>query len=154
MSAVFASSSRLRAMQEIDLPIIIEIEQAAYPFPWTLQIFRDCLRVGYKARVLERDDDIIGYGIMSTGAQEAHILNLCIHPNLQRCGYGQRLLNHLLALARQQNTQTVFLEVRPSNPAAIHLYLKTGFNQIGMRKGYYPNGKQGREDAVIMAKEL
>lgn len=154
MSAVIATSTRLRSMQTIDLPRVMEIETLAYPFPWTLQIFTDCLRVGYTARVLEIDSHLIGYGIMSVGAGEAHILNLCVDPNQQCCGYGQRILKHLLTLAKQQKIKTVFLEVRPSNQVAINLYYKMGFNQIGIRKNYYPNGDKGHENAFMFALEL
>ena len=90
---------------------------------------------------------------MSTGASEAHILNLCIGQNFRRRGLGQELLSHMLGLAKQKDVSTVFLEVRPSNEIAIALYDKMGFNQIGIRHDYYP-AKVGREDAVILAKSL
>ena len=92
MSAVLVFRTRLRPMQEDDLATVLEIETAAYPLPWTKQIFRDCLHVGYNAWVLELDDQIVGYGLMSIAAGEAHILNLCVHPHLQRCGYGGQIL--------------------------------------------------------------
>jgi ribosomal-protein-alanine N-acetyltransferase len=154
MSAVLAPNILLRTILPEDLPAIIEIEQAAYSHPWSLKIFEDCLQVGYTTCLLELDDYIVGYGLMSVGAQEAHILNLCVHPNFQRCGYGRSLLKQLLNLARQQQVNTVFLDVRPSNYAALTLYYQIGFNQIGHRKNYYPNGKRGREDALIFALEL
>ena len=154
MSAVLAPSIQLRPMQEADLPSVMEIEKAAYNFPWTQSIFKDCLRVGYSAIVLEIYDSIVGYGIISVAVGEAHILNLCIHPELQRCGYGRRILKRLLAIAQQKGAQSVFLEVRPSNQAAILLYHKMGFNQIGVRKKYYLYGDKGREDGLIFALEL
>lgn len=153
MSAVLVPCPQLRPMQEADLPRVIEIERAAYPFPWTLRLFHDCLRVDYNAKVLELEL-MIGYGIMSVAAGEAQILNLCIHPDWQACGYGRQILEHLLDIARQKEVISVFLEVRSSNETAIHLYHKTGFNQIGVRNGYYPNGDKGREDAHIMAMDL
>ena len=143
----------LRPMQENDLPKVMQIEKAAYPFPWTLRLFKDCLQVGYTASVLELEH-LIAYGLMSIAADEAQILNLCVHPDWQTCGYGRYLLKHLLKLAKQKRAKSVFLEVRPSNEAAIHLYHQTGFNQIGVRKRYYPNGDKGREDALIFAMEL
>jgi len=79
---------------------VMAIERAAYEFPWTEGIFRDCLRVGYCCWVLEEAGRLRGYGIMSVGAGEAHLLNLCIAPEAQRRGLGRRLLRHLLALAR------------------------------------------------------
>ena len=90
---------------------------------------------------------------MSTGASEAHILNLCIAQDYRRRGLGQRLLEHMLDAAKLSNVGTVFLEVRPSNDGAIALYDKMGFNQIGTRRDYYP-AKVGREDAIILAISL
>lgn len=140
-------------MREDDVDAIMEIERRAYPFPWTHGIFRDCLRAGYPSWVLHRDGDIIGYGVLSIAADEAHVLNLCIDPDQQGAGHGRRLLHSLLKLARGHGAQRVFLEVRPSNPNAIALYFDEGFNEIGRRPRYYP-AKQGREDAIVMAIEL
>jgi [ribosomal protein S18]-alanine N-acetyltransferase len=138
-------------MQDRDLSTVMAIETAAYSFPWTLQNFKDSLQVGYRAKVLELDDHLIGYGLMSIGAGEANILNLCVHPNHQRYGHGRRILKHLLALAKQEEVTTVFLEVRASNHAAIQLYLQTGFNQVGIRKGYYTKDQNQKEDGLILA---
>jgi len=148
MRAVF------RPMQHTDLATVMEIETIAYPFPWTLQNFKDRLRTGYIAKVLELDNELTGYGIMSVAADEAQILNICVHPNQQRRGYGQQILKHLLELASFQAAKSVFLEVRISNQAAINLYHKNGFNQIALCKGYYPNDNKGREDALIFALEI
>jgi len=140
-------------MSSKDLDAIMEIETAIYDFPWTRQIFADCLRVGYICYVCEVADEIAGYCIMSTGASEAHVLNLCIARRFRRLGMGKQLLSHLLHLAQQRHVGTVFLEVRPSNHAALALYDAMGFNQIGTRTDYYP-AKRGREDAVILAKSF
>ncbi|MEO5961873.1 MAG: ribosomal-protein-alanine N-acetyltransferase, partial [Thermomonas sp.] len=79
MSAVRAADSptqaSLRPMRETDLDLIMQIEETAYPFPWTRGIFRDCLRAGYSMWVQERDGGIIGYGVLSIAADEAHVLN-------------------------------------------------------------------------------
>jgi ribosomal-protein-alanine N-acetyltransferase len=143
----------LRAMRETDLDRVLEIELRAYPFPWTHGIFRDCLRAGYGCWVLEQSDRIIGYGILSVAADEAHVLNVCVAPNAQGRGHGRRLVLRLLDLARWHRAERVFLEVRPSNPRAIALYHDLGFNEIGRRPGYYP-AANGREDALVMAIEL
>jgi len=90
---------------------------------------------------------------MSVAADEAHVLNLCIDPQMQGAGHGRRLLRALLKIVRGHGAQRVFLEVRPSNPNAIALYDDEGFNEIGRRPRYYP-AKQGREDAIVMAIEL
>jgi len=154
MSAVLKSPpAYLRRMSRDDLDDVMEIETHIYDFPWTRQIFADCLRVGYMCYVSEVEGDVAGYCIMSTGASEAHVLNLCIAQRFQRLGLGEQLLSCLLQQAQRRQVGTVFLEVRPSNNAALSLYDKMGFNQIGTRTDYYP-AKFGREDAVILAKSL
>lgn len=154
MSAVIESPPYfLRPMTKEDLDDIMSIENVIYDYPWTRQIFRDCLRVGYLCQVVEVSGEIAGYCIMSVGAAEAHVLNLCIAANFRRIGLGQKLLSHMLVMAKHRSVGTVFLEVRPSNEAALTLYDKLGFNQIGTRNDYYP-AKVGREDAVILAKTL
>jgi ribosomal-protein-alanine N-acetyltransferase len=140
-------------MVEDDLPGIMRTEQAAYQFPWTDTIFRDCLRVGYCCWIVECDDEIIAHGVMSVAAGESHILNLCVHPDSQNTGLGKDLLNHLMEISRQHGAEMVFLEVRPSNEAAIRLYMGAGFDEIGIRNNYYPS-ESGREDALIMARNL
>ena len=142
-----------RPMQPDDLEAVAAIELAAYPFPWTHGIFSDCLKAGYDCWVLARPGEIIGYGILSAAAREAHILNVCVAPSEQRKGYGRRIVLRLIDLARWHRAERVFLEVRPSNPRAITLYDAMGFNEIGRRPNYYP-AKRSREDAIVMAMEL
>jgi ribosomal-protein-alanine N-acetyltransferase len=141
-------------MRDDDLDAVMDIERRAYPFPWTRGIFRDCLRAGYPALVLDAGGGTLAaYGLLSVAAGEAHILNVCTDPALPRQGLGRRLLRALLLQARGRGAQRVFLEVRPSNPAAIALYHAEGFNEIGRRPRYYP-AASGREDAIVMALEL
>jgi len=140
-------------MREEDLDQVVGIEQLAYPYPWTRGIFEDCLRVGYSCWVLATAGEVAGYAVMSVAVGESHILNLCVRPDLQRRGHGRRLLAHLIALARRRHADTALLEVRPSNRAALGLYRAAGFNEVGMRRGYYP-GVKGREDALILALAL
>lgn len=143
----------LRPMKPDDLDDVARIEAAAYEFPWTQGIFRDCLRASYGCWVLAHHMDVVGYGVISVAAGEAHILNVCIAPEEQRKGHGRRLMLRLIDLARWHKAQRIFLEVRPSNPRAIGLYDDLGFNEIGRRPTYYP-ARQGREDAIVMAMEL
>jgi len=143
----------IRDMIPADVARVMQIELAAYPFPWSDGIFRDCLRVGYVCCVVEIDDIVVGYGIMSTGAGEAHILNLCVAEEWRNRGLGAQLLGHLLEFARSLGVIEAFLEVRPSNTAAIRLYQSEGFSQIGVRRGYY-QAVGGREDAVVLRRTL
>lgn len=149
----FSHSPRLRLMVPADVDAVMAIEQAAYEFPWTEGILRDCLRVGYSCWVLEHWDRIEGYLILSVAAGEAHLLNLCVHPRCRRQGHGRRLLEHALDVATRLGADTLYLEVRVSNDAAIALYRGHGFNEIGIRHDYYP-ARNGREDALVMARVL
>lgn len=142
-----------RRMTEQDLHAIVDIERRSYQFPWTRNIFHDCLRHGHSAWVLETEQGIIGYGVMTVLVQECHILNLCVDPDYRGKGKGRRLLEELLIIARVHEADSAFLEVRTSNFQALALYLSEGFREIGTRRNYYPS-QLGREDAVILAKRL
>jgi len=154
MSAVIReSTASFRPMDEQDLTAVLAIEGMAYEFPWSRIIFRDCLRVGYCCWVMERDEIIDGYSVMSVAVGECHILNLCVNPGCHGRGYGAVLLEFMLDIARKHQADTAFLEVRPSNEAAKRLYRQAGFDEVGLRRNYYP-ARFGREDAIIMARSL
>jgi ribosomal-protein-alanine N-acetyltransferase len=139
----------IRPMVETDVGGVVALERASYQFPWSEGIFRDCLRVGYICRVVMSGNRLIGYGVMSVGAGEAHILNLCIDMASRCQGIGRRLLDYLIDRGAVAGMSEAFLEVRPSNTAAIRLYLSLGFEQVGMRRGYY-QAIGGREDAAVL----
>jgi ribosomal-protein-alanine N-acetyltransferase len=139
----------IRPMRASDVAEVVAIERASYQFPWSEGIFRDCLRVGYLCRVVTVERQVLAYGVMSFGAGEAHILNLCVSEAYRCRGVGKRLLGALVERAAAAGMAEAFLEVRPSNTAAIRLYLALGFEQVGMRRGYY-QAVGGREDAAVL----
>ena len=143
----------IRPMTEADVSGVVALERASYQFPWSEGIFRDCLRVGYVCRVVTSANRLIGYGVMSVGAGEAHILNLCVDSGFRCQGIGRRMLDYLLDRGATAGMTEAFLEVRPSNTAAIRLYLSLGFDQVGMRRGYY-QAVGGREDAAVLKLSL
>jgi [ribosomal protein S18]-alanine N-acetyltransferase len=143
----------IRDMGFDDVAAVAALEQQSYAFPWSDAIFRDCLRAGYSCWVAELDHLCIGYAIMSTGAGEAHVLNICVSEVFRCRGIGSQLLEHLLEFAKGLGVVDMFLEVRPSNTVAIRLYQSRGFAQIGVRRGYY-QAAGGREDAVVLRKVL
>ncbi len=149
MVAVVKPRLEIRAMARSDLDAVMEIEIDAYDFPWTRGIFSDCLRVGYCCRVILVDDAVGGYAVISMGAGEAHLLNLCIAECQRGNGLGRLMLEHLVDETRVAGMQRLFLEVRPSNHVAIGLYQSNGFKVIGRRPAYYPTF-EGREDAMVM----
>jgi ribosomal-protein-alanine N-acetyltransferase len=153
VAAVVKPVIQVRAMRNEDLSRVGELENASYDFPWSQGVFADCLRAGHPCWVLCVDALVAGYGILSTGADEAHILNICIAPDYRGQGLGRHLLRRLLDIARWNGAERVFLEVRPSNPLAKSLYESLGFKEIGRRPRYYP-AKNGREDAIVMVLEL
>jgi len=144
---------RMRPMEDGDMVAVLAVERAGYPHPWTEGNFRDCLSAGYCCWVLEQEGEIIGHGVRSVAVGEAHVLNVCVRPDRQGRGLGRRILDRLLRLAREHAADTAFLEVRASNTVAQRLYESAGFNEIGLRRNYYPAHK-GREDAVVYAKAL
>ena len=143
----------IRSMRSSDIAEVVTIERASYQFPWSEGIFRDCLRVGYVCRVITVGRQVMAYGVMSLGAGEAHILNLCVGEAYRCRGVGRRLLSSLIERATAAGMGDAFLEVRPSNTAAIRLYLALGFEQVGMRRGYY-QAVNGREDAAVLRRAL
>jgi len=143
----------MRKMTSFDLIPVISIENEAYAFPWSKGIFSDCLSSDYHCFVYEVDDSVLGYIIFSIVLDELHLLNICISPMIKNQGYGQSMLNWLISNAKDYNCKTIYLEVRASNHAAIYLYEKTGFNEVGLRPNYYP-AKKGKEDALLFAFEI
>jgi ribosomal-protein-alanine N-acetyltransferase len=154
MSAQPKPSWRIAPMHHTHLEQVHRIEQRAYEFPWSEGIFRDCLRAGYSAWVVTDAGGVIsGYGLMTLAVGEAHVLNLCVDPSAQRQGLGRMLLEHLLKIARAAHMTIVLLEVRRSNKVGLRLYDSSGFQRLGVRKGYYP-ARNGREDALILGYDI
>ena len=145
---------KIRRMNVSDLSSVLAIEEKNYNFPWTQNIFLDCMRaLNYRCWVCEEGDgSVIGYCIVSIAASEAHIMNLCVDPEAQGLGAGRKMLEHMIDKARHA-AEKIFLEVRPSNHRAIKLYKNLGFTEIGIRKNYYP-ALNGREDALMLALDL
>lgn len=144
---------RFRKMSKADLPRILEIEGQGYNYPWKEPIFHDCLNAAhYDCWVCgDTDRQISAFCIVSTAVGEATVLNLCIDPVVRKQGLGRKFMQHVIDVARARNAESVFLEVRPSNKAGIALYESMGFNEVGVRPGYYKAENGEREDAIMMA---
>jgi [ribosomal protein S18]-alanine N-acetyltransferase len=153
-SVEFDAAIAIRAMREADLSAVLRVERAAYDYPWSERVFRDCLRVGYRCWLLAEADCIHGHLILSIAAGEAHVLNLCVEPVARGRGHARRLLTFGLQQSARAGADSVFLEVRPSNHVAIALYESIGFNEIGVRPNYYPAAHGRREAAMVMARPL
>jgi ribosomal-protein-alanine N-acetyltransferase len=149
MSAVPRSVPWAQPMSARDVEPVIAIEAAIYEFPWTPGNFRDSLAAGYSCWTYRQDDALIGYAVMMLAPGEAHLLNLSVAAARQREGHGSALLRHLMKVAREYGARALLLEVRPSNLGARQLYAGFGFEQVGVRRGYYP-ARHGREDALLL----
>ena len=149
ITAIHEAPIFLRTMSHEDLSLVSDIERRSYEFPWSHGVFRDCLLAGYQCVVLERNSDVAGYSVLSIAAGEAHILNICVDPDFRSMGYGEQLLDEVLFRTRTTSVREIFLEVRPSNHAALNLYRSVGFDEVGVRPSYY-QAQRGREDAVIL----
>jgi len=153
MSAVLRPDFRFEPMNEGDLLRVLAIEERIYAFPWTLGNFRDSLRAGYDCWVYRNGKELLAYAVLVLAADEAHLLNLSVAAHAQSRGHGGRLLGNVIALARERGARVLFLEVRPSNDAGKRLYAGHGFQQVGVRRAYYP-AHRGREDALVLSLTL
>jgi ribosomal-protein-alanine N-acetyltransferase len=140
-------------MTEADLDEVLQVEFRAYAFPWSRGIFRDCLKSGYDCRVLCIGRHVVGHSVLTSAAGEAHLLNVCIRRDQQGQGLGRLFVRHALKRAAMLGATVLYLEVRPTNRIARRLYESLGFVEVGVRKDYYPS-EQGREDALVLARQL
>lgn len=143
----------LRKIFQSDINQILVIEKSVHVSPWTEQTFKVCLQSDYPGFVLELNQTIVGFIIMSMGLEECHILNLAVARDYHHQGYGMQLMQHALKYAQSFSIQMAYLEVRRSNSRAIALYKKLQFHLVGERKDYYQT-VSGPEDALVFAKNL
>ncbi|WP_373000988.1 ribosomal protein S18-alanine N-acetyltransferase [Marinobacter sp.] len=139
----------LRPLAPEDVPAVLDIERQGYSHPWSESVFLDCFKDSYRLWAACHGGLLVGYAVVAYMVDEAHLLNICVHPSARGEGVGRHLLRHVLATAAHEGMSQLLLEVRASNDAAITLYENEGFQEIGQRPGYYPDAN-GREDARVM----
>lgn len=144
---------KMRAMRASDLDAVMAIERVNFPFPWSEGNFKDSMNSGYICLVMEQANQVVGYAVLMMVLDEAHLLNISVDKSYQGKGWGRYLLVHMMDVGREKGGLNMFLEVRPSNHSALGLYESMGFNEMGVRPGYYP-AHNGREDAVLMGMAL
>ena len=149
MSAVPVPQLQYRRMRAADLSEVASLEKSLYAFPWSLGNFRDSVNAGYDCWVVTSGEAVIGYSVLMIALDEAHLLNFAVAAEWQNQGIGRAFLAHMVQVAKQAGCLIVYLEVRPSNLSARHLYRTAGFQQIAIRPDYYP-AASGREDALFL----
>lgn len=147
-------AAALLPMLSTDLREVVALEAAAQSFPWTLKNFEDALAAGYEAWVLRSEEGLLGFSIAMLAPDVTHLLVIAVARDVQRRGVGRQLLEHVTQLARAAGAEGVVLEVRPSNQTALAFYHAESFEQIGVRRDYYPAAKGQREDALILKKSF
>ncbi|WP_043517515.1 bifunctional tRNA (adenosine(37)-N6)-threonylcarbamoyltransferase complex dimerization subunit type 1 TsaB/ribosomal protein alanine acetyltransferase RimI [Achromobacter arsenitoxydans] len=141
-------------LTQADLDEVVALEAHVQSFPWTRRNFSDALEAGYGAWTLRRDGKLAGFCIVMFAPDVAHLLVIAVARHLHRQGLGGVLLEWCERQARERGLEGLLLEVRPSNASAISFYKRHGYLQIGLRRGYYPAEKGGREDAIVMQKRF
>ncbi len=141
-------------MTDADLDEVVALEAHVQAFPWTRGNFADALAAGYGAWALRREGKLAGFCVLMFAPDVAHLLVIAVAKPLHRQGLGGLLLDWCEQQARERGMEGVLLEVRPSNESAISFYKRHGYLQIGVRRGYYPAEKGGREDALVMQKRF
>lgn len=130
---------------------IFELERLCFASPWPPEVlYEDICISKHHYFVIKENDKIVGYAGMWLILDEAHINNICVHPDYRCRGYGKMLVHHLIKEAYRNDADSITLEVRISNDTAISLYKSYGFEIEGIRKGYY---QDNHEDAIIMWKQ-
>ncbi len=141
-------------MLESDISEVTNIEQQANRFPWSRKHFESSLKAGHNAWVFSNEqNEILGFTIVQHILDEMHLLNICVKPAAQGKGYGREILNHIIEFSTSLSANIILLEVRRTNLKAQQLYLNSGFNEMSVRKNYYPS-ENGSEDAILMGMDL
>jgi ribosomal-protein-alanine N-acetyltransferase len=163
----------LEAMQEKDIPEVVEIEKICFALPWPASAYRRELQNTSSTRyvvvrhnrqegeeepeipdpdsiLLSGASPVVGYAGLWMMMDEAHITTIGMHPQYRGKNLGELLLVGLIDTAMQLGSSWLTLEVRVSNVVAQNLYKKYQFHISGLRKKYYTDNN---EDAYIMWSE-
>jgi [ribosomal protein S18]-alanine N-acetyltransferase len=148
----------ISTLNEHDLAEAYKVEQMCHPIPWSRKTFFSNQGERYLNFKITIDGKIVGFCICQYVADEATLFNIAIHPEYRQQGLAKALLNHLIdelmAINSPKAISTLWLELRKSNAPAMKLYHSIGFNQITIRKNYYPTIDGKQEDAIVMAYTL
>lgn len=143
----------VRRMEAADVPRVAALEVASFTAPWKADTFEHLLeRSACHLLVLDDGDEgVVAYAVLWCILDQGELANLAVAESHRGRGLGRRLLDEVMDQAREAGVEKLYLEVRESNAAAIHLYRSAGFEEVGRRKKYYDHPV---EDALIMVAEL
>jgi len=139
-------------MVPLDLPAVMEIEQASFSNPWTRRGFLAALdQANVAAYVCALGRQVIAYFVLSFEGREAHIMNLAVHPDYRRHGIATDCLHFIDRVAQRWDSAQITLEVEESNLAAQLCYKKAGYRGTRVLRNYYPDTQ---EDGYRMVRKL
>lgn len=141
----------IKPVETPDFERLFEIEQKAHLVPWSKGTLLNNQGEKYLNLKLMEKNQIVAFAISQIVLDEATLFNIAVAPEFQDKGFGKRLLSALILQLQQRNVATLWLEVRESNLTAQKLYNSLGFNEVTIRKNYYPTLNGGKENAVVMA---
>jgi len=148
-------SVRFEPLNVLWLDSLLPVEQQAYSHPWSRGNFIDAMAAGYETQLLvDARGELVGYFVAMIVLDEVHLLNITVAPARQRQGWARILLDALALWARQRQAHWIWLEVRESNVRARSIYAAHGYQEVGLRKNYYPMHDGPREHAVLMSLKL
>lgn len=138
-------------MLQCHVPQIAELEKLCFNDPWSENSIASELDNRLSCWLVAIvDDKVVGYVGSQTVLGETDMMNIAIHPDYRKQGIATELISALIEALNERGSHSLMLEVRASNEPAKSLYLKMGFDVVGVRKNYYRNP---REDALILRKE-
>ena len=140
----------IRQMTEEDVTAVAALEAENFSRPWSYDAFCKTLSdEKYIVIIAKETDALLGYCVLLCTGEEADITNVCTAPSARGKGVAMAMLTALMEAGKSRGVAEFFLEVRESNTPARNLYMKLGFEEIGLRKNYY---EEPREHAVLMKK--
>lgn len=149
-----AVTIRVRDMRPDDVDAVMGIERVSFPTPWSRRLFEEEFQRDFSSALVacrEPDGPVLGYAVCWTVASESHLLNIAVRPEARDRGVGRALLRECIRRGARKGARKIYLEVRPTNAPAIHLYESEGFVRVGIRRNYYTDTG---EDALLLSRRI
>lgn len=144
----------IRTADVSDLSALVELNDSSNPHPWSAKLIADALSGRNNWVMVNHEQQIVAWLTASQVFDQSELELIVTGQQWRRQGLGLQLMQHWMVWATAQGCTELLLEVRASNVAAIALYEKLAFIQVGVRKGYYPVADGSKEAAVLMTCQL